>query len=326
MAKSWQQQLKSALNGGNTTALQTQPSYSEAAAELFKPVVTEEVIQSLTNNPNNEVLLRQFMPMAEETTHHPEFKLDPVGDHDALANQGIIHKYYGRVLVIASGSCAVNCRYCFRRHFPYQQQLGARQKWQPLISYLKQHPEIHEVILSGGDPLTLTTDHLRRLTDQLVTLKSVTTLRIHSRIPTVLPDRIDDDLLDWLSQLPLHKVLVSHINHSLEITPAAAMALEKLRKTGITLLNQSVLLKTVNDDVETLSDLSHSLFKHGVLPYYLHLLDRVQNAAHFEVDLPTARQIYTQLQARLPGYLLPKMVQEIAGQAAKTPVNLMANI
>ncbi len=326
MADSWQKQLKKALNGQNTTALQNHHNYSEAAADMFKAVVTEEVIRSLENNPNSEALASQFLPIKAETTHHPDFKLDPVGDHDALANQGIIHKYYGRVLVIASGSCAVNCRYCFRRHFPYQQQLGSRQKWQSLIAYLKQHPEIHEVILSGGDPLTLSTNHLRRLTDQLLTLESITTLRIHSRIPTVLPDRIDDELLTWLSQLPLHKVLVTHINHRLEITPAAAIALEKLSKTGVTLLNQSVLLKAINDDVDVLSDLSHSLFNHGILPYYLHLLDRVQNAAHFEVELATAQEIYKELQARLPGYLLPKMVQEIAGQASKTPVNLQVDI
>lgn len=322
MATSWQQQLKKALSGHNTAAIQSQPNYSEAAAKLFKTVVTEEVTLAIKNEPSSDVLLRQFMPMAAETVHHPEFKLDPVGDHDALARQGIIHKYYGRVLVIASGSCAVNCRYCFRRHFPYQQQLGARQKWKSLITYLKQQPEIHEVILSGGDPLTLTTEHLRRLTDQLRTLDSITTLRIHSRIPTVLPERIDDNLLDWLTQLPLQKVLVTHINHSLEITPAAALALNKITQTGTTLLNQSVLLKSVNDDVEVLSELSHNLFKHGILPYYLHVLDRVQNAAHFEVDIATAGQIYSKLQARLPGYLLPKMVQEVAGQSSKSPVNV----
>ncbi|MCX7544275.1 EF-P beta-lysylation protein EpmB [Marinicella gelatinilytica] len=321
MAKSWQQQLKNALSGDHSKTLQTQEDYSQQAAKLFRPVVTDEVINAIQKQPYTGALSNQFLPTSAETEDHPDFTSDPVGDHNALADQGIIHKYHGRVLLVASGSCAVNCRYCFRRHFPYHKHLASRHNWQAVIDYLSAHTEVHEVILSGGDPLTLTTSSLQSLTDQLTKLNHIKTLRIHSRIPTVLPDRIDKPLMDWLDRLRFHKVLVTHINHADELTDNAINSLNKLKQHNVTLLNQSVLLKSVNDDVDTLIKLSYALFNNGVLPYYLHLFDRVQNAAHFEVDISQAKLIYEGMRRKLPGYLLPKMVQEVAGQTAKTPVN-----
>lgn len=316
----WQQQLKQALSGRTSEKLRQHPDFSHAGDGLFKTVITDEVNTAIEESSQPHVLLNQFLPINRETNIHPDFNQDPVGDHNALAQQGIIHKYHGRVLLVASGSCAVNCRYCFRRHFPYQKQLASRRNWQAVVSYLHNHPEVHEVILSGGDPLTLTTQSLTDLTDRLIELPHIKTLRIHSRMVTVLPDRIDGEFLNWLDALPWRKVLVTHINHADELTHKAMGSLHHLKQHSITLLNQSVLLKNVNDDADTLINLSHKLFDEGVLPYYLHLFDRVQNAAHFEVSLSRAQRIYARMRSQLPGYLLPKLVKEEAGEHSKTPL------
>ncbi|KAA3640599.1 MAG: EF-P beta-lysylation protein EpmB, partial [Proteobacteria bacterium] len=320
MQKQWQKQLKRALNGQSANQLRQHTDYSESGNDLFHTVITDEITTAVNQAGNPKAIVRQFLPIAAETEISEDYHHDPVGDLDALAQQGIIHKYHGRVLLVVSGSCAVNCRYCFRRHFPYQQHLASRHNWQTVINYLAKHPEVHEVILSGGDPLTLKTDHLQSLTDQLSDLAHIKTLRIHSRMATVLPDRIDADFLAWLDSLPFHKVMVTHINHADELTNQAKNSLKRLKQHQVTLLNQSVLLKQVNDDADVLIELSHALFSQGVLPYYLHLFDRVQNAAHFDVNLSQAQQIYEKMRRHLPGYLLPKLVREESGQMAKTPV------
>jgi EF-P beta-lysylation protein EpmB len=232
----------------------------------------------------------------------------------------VIHKYHGRVLLIATGACAVHCRYCFRRHFPYGEALAARERWRGALDWIRAEPSITEVIVSGGDPLALATERLAELTDGLRAIAHVRQLRIHTRLPVVLPERVDGELLTWLSALPWPVAVVVHANHGNEIDPAVATALAALRGAGCTVLNQSVLLAGVNDDAATLETLSRRLYQAGALPYYLHLLDKVRGSAHFDVDAARARALHAQLRARLPGYLVPRLVREIAGETAKTPV------
>lgn len=322
MAKQWQESLKSALKGDNLEKLQKSPVFSAKASELFAPVITETINDLIDWQNPDDSLLKQFLPHAQELKVDSVSKEDPVGDHQAEAVPGLIHKYHGRVLLIASGSCAVNCRYCFRRHFPYEKSYAPRNQWQAVIDYINQRKEIHEVILSGGDPLTLSDQSLHTLSHRLNNIDHVKTLRIHSRIPVVMPSRIDTDFLQWSKSLNLNKVMVLHINHSQELSKKAIKAIKKLKKAGYTLLNQSVLLKGVNDSAEVLVDLSHQLFAIGVLPYYLHLFDQVQNASHFAVNQSQALEIYKQMQMQLSGYLLPKLVVEEAGEPAKTLVNI----
>lgn len=265
-------------------------------------------------------LLLQVLPQLAELDHVSGFVSDPVGDLQAREAKGVLHKYHGRALLIASGSCAVNCRYCFRRHFPYAQETAAAEQWRQALEHLRQNLSINELILSGGDPLSLSTAKLAQLTDALVDLPHVTRLRIHSRLPIVLPERVDDELIDWLTALPLQKVLVLHANHAQEFDRSVDQACVRLRGAGVTLLNQSVLLRGINDDAWTLAQLSERSFAAGVLPYYLHQLDKVQGAAHFEVDDAAALGLIERLRTMLPGYLVPRLVREVGGDEAKRPV------
>jgi EF-P beta-lysylation protein EpmB len=264
--------------------------------------------------------LLQVLPVLAELDEVPGFTDDAVGDLDAITAHGVLHKYAGRALLIAAGSCAVNCRYCFRRHFPYAEELAAAHAWQAAIDCLARDASLREVILSGGDPLVLSTQKLTDLTDALRGLPHVIRLRIHSRLPVVLPERIDAAFCTWLSNLPLQRVLVLHANHANELDAGVAAACAHLREAGVTLLNQSVLLRGVNDSADALADLSERLFACGVLPYYLHQLDRVRGTAHFEVPDAQARALIEQVRARLPGYLVPRLVRELPGDAAKRPV------
>jgi EF-P beta-lysylation protein EpmB len=268
----------------------------------------------------NDPLLLQVLPRGAELGDVPGFTRDAVGDLDARAARGVLHKYHGRALLIATGSCAVNCRYCFRRHFPYGDETAAANRWQDAIAELRADASIEELILSGGDPLSLSTAKLAELTDVLDTISHIRRLRIHTRLPIVLPERVDADFLGWLGRLPFGRVVVVHANHANEIDAPVAHAMAGLRAAGATVLNQSVLLRGVNDDAETLATLSERLFECGVLPYYLHQLDRVEGAAHFEVDDGRARALVDRLAARLPGYLVPRLVREIQGAASKTPL------
>lgn len=322
-ANSWQLQLKTALRHQHplkkTNSLNQTNAYSAAATRLFAHVVTDEMLQLMdTSKGLADPVLAQFLPTHAETIETAGYHNDPVGDSAATQVPGLIHKYHGRVLLIASGSCAVNCRYCFRRHFPYSQSFAPRNHWQASLDYLKNAPSIHEVILSGGDPLTLETQSIQVLSDALQALPHIKTLRIHSRIPVVMPQRIDTEFIQWAQQLKLNKVMVLHINHGQELGKASRQAIVDLKAAGFVLLNQSVLLKNINDSSEVLAELSHQLFAAGVLPYYLHQMDAVQNAAHFTVAESEAIEIHQQLQAQLPGYLVPKLVKEVAGQNSKT--------
>ncbi|MCR6496663.1 KamA family radical SAM protein [Thermomonas sp. S9] len=233
---------------------------------------------------------------------------------------GVIHKYNGRALLIATGSCAVHCRYCFRRHYPYAGDTAAAAGWRDAVALVAADPSLHEVILSGGDPLSLADHKLMALTDALRAIPHIRRLRLHTRLPVVLPERVDAGLLAWLGGLPWPVVVVLHANHANEFDPAVDAALARLRAAGASLLNQAVLLRGVNDDVEALAELCERGFAAGVLPYYLHQLDRVAGAAHFEVDDAHALALHAALAARLPGYLVPRLVREIAGQPGKTPL------
>jgi EF-P beta-lysylation protein EpmB len=264
--------------------------------------------------------LRQVLPQLAECDEAPGFGDDAVGDLDAVAGHGVLHKYEGRALLIAAGSCAVNCRYCFRRHFPYAEELAAAHAWREAVDCLAADPSIREVILSGGDPLVLSTQKLTNLTDMLGGLDHVIRLRIHSRLPVVLPERVDAELCAWLAGLPLQRVVVIHANHPDELDASVGAACARLSAACATVLNQSVLLRGVNDDAGVLAGLSERLFAMGVLPYYLHQLDRVRGTAHFEVADARARDLLEALRDRLPGYLVPRLVREVPGELAKRPL------
>lgn len=271
-------------------------------------------------NPNDPLLL-QLLPSSLELNHNAHYIVDPLSELTKNPLPGLLHKYHGRVLVTLTSSCAVHCRYCFRRHFPYQDNLPGSKGFKEIIDYIKNEKSISEIILSGGDPLTLNDHTLKKFSDQLIEIPHLKTYRIHSRVPVVLPERITPDFLTWIASLPWQVVLVIHANHAREIDEQAKAALLELKKHGVILLNQSVLLRGVNDDVDTLVALSHTLFEAGVLPYYLHLLDKVAGAAHFDIPLVQACRIHTTLANRLPGYLVPRLASEVAGLSAKKIVS-----
>jgi len=268
----------------------------------------------------NDPLLLQVLPQARELDDVPGFTGDAVGDLTARTVNGVLHKYEGRALLVATGSCAVHCRYCFRRHFPYAEQTAAATGWTEAVAHVRADESITEVILSGGDPLSLATTKLAELTAALAPVRHLRRLRIHTRLPVVLPERIDDEFSRWLRALPWPTTIVLHANHAHELDASVAAVCALLRDSGAVLLNQAVLLRRVNDDAAVLADLSERLFDCGVLPYYLHQLDRVAGAANFEVDDARARELLDELRVRLPGYLVPRLVREIAGATAKTPL------
>lgn len=265
----------------------------------------------------DDPLLRQVLAVALEEQSTPGFSRDPLGESGQNPLPGLLHKYRGRALLIASGGCAVHCRYCFRRHFPYGDNNPGRRGLQPALDYLDAHPDIHEIILSGGDPLMLDDDALQWLVERLERIPHLTRLRIHTRFPVVIPQRLTPALVDLLAATRLRSVVVLHLNHPRELGTGIIDAIAPLRQRGVPLLNQAVLLKGVNDDLATLSALCEQSFDAGIAPYYLHLLDRVTGAAHFEVSVPDARQLYDELAAILPGYLLPRLVREQPGAPGK---------
>ncbi len=307
------------LNSINATEQQIHGAIIAAKTFPFKS--TSHYLKLIRSSDKQDPVLKQIIPSSEELITMEGFGHDPVGDLDAIHTGGIIHKYPNRVLLITTQACAVHCRYCFRRNFPYKKQKLSRSQWQPLIDYLHQHPSVDEVILSGGDPLTLATGQLSKLITKITTVSHIKTIRFHTRIPVVKPERIDTKLIQWLSSIPLNVVMVIHCNHPNEIDTNVYKTLHNLKQTGITLLNQSVLLKGINDDVKVLTQLSRCLFDAGVLPYYLHTLDKAHGTGHFEVSRQKSIEIIKTLQKVLPGYLVPKVVSEIAGELSKVPLN-----
>lgn len=266
-------------------------------------------------------LLLQVMATGSETLAHPDYVSDPVGECGTSNPQpGIIHKYHGRVLLIVSGGCAINCRYCFRRLFPYSDNQNSRQEWSDALEYIRTDSTIEEVILSGGDPLIASDQQLRELVQQIGSIAHVKRLRVHSRLPVVIPARVTDALLDALSHSLLQTIMVIHCNHAQEIDAAVKTAVAALRDRNIPTFNQAVLLAGVNDSVEAQVALNERLFAAGAQPYYLHLLDKVSGAAHFDVAEADAVKLMAEVSARMPGYMVPKLVREIAGENAKTGV------
>jgi len=290
------------------------------AAQRFRLRVPAGFMRRMRKGDPADPLLRQVLPLGEELVETPGWSSDPLEELDAMPVPGLLHKYPGRVLLTLTGACAVNCRYCFRRHYPYSEANPSREHWPATLEYIRQRKQISEIILSGGDPLTLSDDRLRSMADDLAAIPHVTTLRLHSRVPVVLPERIDDAFLDWISASQLRIVLVIHCNHANEIDRSVTGAMHRLLRIGVTLLNQSVLLRGVNDDLDTLCDLARRLFEAGVLPYYLHQLDPVQGAGHFAVSDHHARQLTEKMRSLLPGYLTPRLVRETPGESAKSPL------
>ncbi len=288
----------------------------------FPILVPRTFVAQMRYGDPADPLLRQVLPLTAEQQLAPGYSMDPLGEQQANVLPGLIHKYQGRVLLVAATGCAINCRYCFRRHFPYaDNRVGSRQ-WQPALEYIGADSSIGEVILSGGDPLLLPDRQLAQLLQQIGQIGHVKRLRIHSRLPVVIAGRLTTQLGEILGQSRLHCTLVLHVNHANELTDAHMQPLKLLRQSGVTLLNQSVLLAGVNDSAQVLCQLSERLFEFGILPYYLHLLDQVQGAQHFALERSRAQQIYQQMHAALPGYLLPRLAQEIAGEPGKSLLGL----
>lgn len=291
------------------------------ARKLFPVRAPLPFIKRMKKGDFNDPLLKQVMPLANEFMITDGYSADPLKEHDTVA-EGLLHKYKNRVLMIVKSACAINCRYCFRRHFPYQDNSPNKARWQSALTYISAHNSISEVIFSGGDPLMAKDEHLAWLISEIEQIPHVTRLRIHTRLPVVIPNRITHSLVNMLQQTHLKTTMVLHINHPNEINNELSQALEPLRVARIPLFNQSVLLRGVNDNADTLITLSEVLFDVGIQPYYLHLFDAVQGAAHFDVTEQDAVAIVQKMLATLPGFLMPKLVREIAGQANKTPINL----
>lgn len=320
--RTWQQELAEAITSPEelAAALGLNPedlAGAHDAGASFRLRVPRSFVARMRRGDLHDPLLRQVLPTAAELADTMEYVADPVGERSALRAPALLQKYHGRALLITTSTCAVYCRYCFRREFPYAEQGGEGPRWSEALAAIAADDSLEEIILSGGDPLSLSNSRLESLTRALAGISHLRRLRVHTRQPVVLPSRVDEGLLQWLRTSALPIVFVLHVNHPNELDSDLVAACAKLRTTGVTLLNQSVLLAGVNDDVEVLSQLSRRLFDAGVLPYYLHALDRVRGAAHFAVCDERARALAGQLAARLSGYLVPRLVREVAGAPAK---------
>ena len=320
----WQQALAEAITDPVELlkALDLDPTLAASmfpANQQFKLKVTRSYLSRINKADPYDPLLLQILPLQAETLPQPaDYSSDPVGDTLASPVPGLIHKYHGRVLLIATGACAIHCRFCFRRHFPYT---AATPPHNAALDYISSDTSIDEVILSGGDPLMLSDQKLAEVSEKLAAIPHVKRLRIHTRLPVVLPDRITDTTVEWMSQTRLQTLLVIHCNHAQELDEHVAKRLVRMANTGVKLFNQSVLLKGINDQASVLETLCKTLFSMGAQPYYLHLLDKVSGAAHFEVTPSLASKIHAELSSRLPGYMLPRLVCEETGQSAKTIIS-----
>jgi len=288
------------------------------ADSSFKLLVPRPYLSRIAYGNPNDPLLLQVLPSAAEMQNVIGYSKDPLEEAEHNPQKAIVHKYKRRLLVITTGTCAVNCRYCFRRHFPYGDNQLAQAEWQSVIAYLENHPEVNEVILSGGDPLMMKDALLADKVRQIEALPQIKRLRIHSRLPVVIPARVCDDMLEWINNSRLDIIMVWHINHANEVDDELTQAAYKLKKSGVTLLNQGVLLKGVNDSVEAQVNLSEAVFDAGILPYYMFTLDPVEGAAHFDITIEDAQRLMGQVAAELPGYLVPRLAKEIPGKTAKS--------
>jgi EF-P beta-lysylation protein EpmB len=325
MQQNWQSLLKEVMTSPAEllSTLALDPSLlpaAERSATLFPLRVPRGFVARMQRGNPDDPLLRQVLPLGAEEIISPGFSQDPLNEKSTNPLAGLLHKYQGRVLVTLTGACAVNCRYCFRRHFPYQENSSGGKAWSSILDYIAADTTINEVIFSGGDPLLANDQYLEKCICDLAAITHLKILRIHSRLPIVLPQRISSDFVNLLAASRFHVVMLVHCNHANELDDSVAMAVDHLRQKKIMVLNQSVLLKGVNDSVEALVNLSQGLFEAGILPYYLHLLDKVQGAAHFEVDENRAKLLMTRLRETLPGYLVPRLVKEQAGARSKLPL------
>lgn len=284
----------------------------------FSLRVPQNYINKMRYGDVNDPLLRQVFPLIDEGLTVDNFVTDPIGDSLAVTAPGILQKYHGRALLVTTGACAIHCRYCFRRHFPYGDSNPLASQWLDTLSTLRNDSTINEVILSGGDPLVLADLTLASMIADLAKIPHLKRLRIHSRLPIVLPERIDQHLLKWIQNTRLQVIIVVHANHANEIDGEVATALDKLRLAGCQLLNQAVLLRGVNDSAECLIQLSERLSEVNVMPYYLHLLDPVAGASHFDVPDQSGTELINSIRKKLPGYLVPRLVRELQGEASKT--------
>ena len=326
-AQDWQKELSMLINDPEQLLSMLDLDRSLLHSALlanrdFQLRVTPSYARRIKKGDSHDPLLRQVLPIGEELNKVAGFTADPLAEKQSSPRKGIIHKYQGRVLLVTATQCAINCRYCFRRHFPYAEHHVNRDQWDEALGYIRQDESIHEVILSGGDPLSLADKQLSWLVNKVASIAHVRRLRIHTRMPIVLPSRITTALLQLLNDTRLKSVMVIHCNHAQEIDEQVENAITRLRNANIDILNQSVLLKGVNDTPEALVQLSERLFEIGVTPYYLHLLDRVAGAAHFEVSEDHAKNIYLKMMQSLSGYLVPKLVREKAHALCKVPVFL----
>ena len=318
----WQRELAAAIRSPEAlcAALDLDPATAtaaHAAGDTFPLLVPRGFVARMRKGDPRDPLLLQVLPQLQEQAPAAGFSADPLREASALAAPGLVHKYAGRALLLVAAGCAINCRYCFRREFPYAESGATSAGKASALTAIAADPSLHEVILSGGDPLLVADDRLRVIVDRLASIPHVRRLRIHSRLPIVLPERVTDDLVDILATTRLPVTVVVHANHAQELDATVAAALGRLRESGAILLNQAVLLKGVNDSAAVLQALSERLLDLGVVPYYVHLLDRVRGTAHFEVDEATARRLHDDLRSRLPGYAVPRLAREVPGAPAK---------
>jgi EF-P beta-lysylation protein EpmB len=320
----WQQSLRRAFRSRVELAkfleLDCRERVSSERDFGFKTFVTREFAARMRKGDWDDPLLRQVWPDEAESRTVKGFAHDAVGDNEARIEAGLLQKYHGRVLMIATGACAVHCRYCFRRHYPYSDEPKSLDQWLPAIERIRGDQSIQEVILSGGDPLTLSDDRLSKLVGLIESIPHVERLRIHTRLPIVLPSRITLQFRDTIGRSKKAVWMVVHCNHPNEIDDEVGDAFRQIREAGGTLLNQAVLLRGVNDDATTMESLCRELIRHSVIPYYLHALDRVQGAAHFEVERSKGLEIIQRLRQVLPGYAVPQFVEELAAEPSKTPI------
>ncbi len=325
MELTWNQHLSQAIRCPYQLAQRLQLSRKwadsvQSACQAFPLKVPEPYCQRIELGNAKDPLLLQVLPQAQEMIEQPGYSQDPVGDQAANPLPGLLHKYHGRVLLTLTGSCSINCRYCFRRHFPYQDNNPQADQLTAIEHYIRQDASIQEVILSGGEPLLMKDKPLKALFERFASIPHVQRIRIHTRLPIAIPQRVQPSFIEALQATRLHTIIVLHCNHPREIDTDVANALHALHQSGSWCFNQSVLLKGVNDDVDTLVALSEVLMAARVQPYYLHLLDRVHGAAHFDIDTEQAITLHTAMQARLPGYGVPQLVVEQAGEPAKVRV------
>ena len=320
----WQAELSGAVSDLDTLfALLDLPKQAQIhTPKQFGLRVPHAFIKKMKKGDINDPLLRQVLPDTKETWTIGGYSIDPLDENNHNPIKGLLHKYQSRVLLTVTGACAVHCRYCFRQHFDYHANQPSTHEMDTVMDYITKHTEVDEVILSGGDSLSLSNKRLKLWLDKIGDIAHIRTVRLHTRLPVVLPNRVDDELITLIRHYQKNIVIVLHINHPNEIDNQLIAKTKQLKDAGVTLFNQSVLLADINDDIHTLSKLSQDLFDAGILPYYLHILDKVQGAAHFDIAISDAIQLYWQLLEVLPGYLVPKLVQELPNRPFKTPIDI----